>query len=556
MPRLRSQTAQHHYRLSTVSGASRNEGGNEYRQDRDDDRRGNDGAYQPNAQRFGTGSPSGSRGGLAPGNRGEPPPQRRAVTYEREQAEQQSRGRDSGSREDRYEDRREEPRRRDAGPSSSSNSETTESSTTNSSSSSNTSSSVGGSYPEHISSTSNAYVKHCAALRTSSKARATSRTFLLVGAELIWEAVGHPHDCPIMRASRFPVRAGLQGGQRCADVSLSVFVARATRATPQQRRPVPDPYAHPPGILRNLLQRRLLQGARPPVLPPNLKPSRRLTVTDSVMKKVTGLDSVAAVAAVVELDLPGRACFTDWISDPIPDLNSTSSGHTSSVLTAVISLSDSADLAELPATVVGGERERGERRVLERLLVLDGIQDPGNLGTLVRSALAFGWDGVWLLPGCCDPFNDKAVRASRGAVLRLPMDMGSVQELAELSTAAGLDILAADMGDEEEEEGLGVGGSGGSGSSGDNGTGSAGSRGSEGGGGGRKGRGVALVLGSEGQGLSPEVRNLHPTLLSVPMAHDKMESLNVGVAGGVLMFALSGVANKLQRQLAAIQGRA
>lgn len=43
---------------------------------------------------------------------------------------------------------------------------------------------------------------------------------------------GHPHDCPIMRASRFPVRAGLQGGQRCADVSLSVFVARATRATP------------------------------------------------------------------------------------------------------------------------------------------------------------------------------------------------------------------------------------------------------------------------------------------------------------------------------------
>ncbi|MEW5296863.1 MAG: hypothetical protein WDW36_000112 [Sanguina aurantia] len=530
MPRLRSQTAQHHYRLSTVSGASRNEGGNEYRQDRDDDRRGNDGAYQPNAQRFGTGSPSGSRGGLAPGNRGEPPPQRRAVTYEREQAEQQSRGRDSGSREDRYEDRREEPRRRDAGPSSSSNSETTESSTTNSSSSSNTSSSVGGSYPEHISSTSNAYVKHCAALRTSSKARATSRTFLLVGAELIWEAVGHMTSSPPARSWPPPVRR-------------------------QQRRPVPDPYAHPPGILRNLLQRRLLQGARPPVLPPNLKPSRRLTVTDSVMKKVTGLDSVAAVAAVVELDLPGRACFTDWISDPIPDLNSTSSGHTSSVLTAVISLSDSADLAELPATVVGGERERGERRVLERLLVLDGIQDPGNLGTLVRSALAFGWDGVWLLPGCCDPFNDKAVRASRGAVLRLPMDMGSVQELAELSTAAGLDILAADMGDEEEEEGLGVGGSGGSGSSGDNGTGSAGSRGSEGGGGGRKGRGVALVLGSEGQGLSPEVRGLRPTLLSVPMAHEKMESLNVGVAGGVLMFALSGGAHKLQRQLAALQGK-
>ncbi|PNG99278.1 putative tRNA/rRNA methyltransferase YsgA, partial [Tetrabaena socialis] len=65
-----------------------------------------------------------------------------------------------------------------------------------------------------------------------------------------------------------------------------------------------------------------------------------------------------------------------------------------------------------------------------RLLVLDAVQDPGNLGTLVRSALAFGWHGLCLLPGCCDPFNDKAVRASRGAVLRLPIAYGSLDELA------------------------------------------------------------------------------------------------------------------------------
>lgn len=50
-----------------------------------------------------------------------------------------------------------------------------------------------------------------------------------------------------------------------------------------------------------------------PVLPPNLKPDRVLTVTDNVMKKVTGLDSVASVAAVIELDLPGRARFEDWV---------------------------------------------------------------------------------------------------------------------------------------------------------------------------------------------------------------------------------------------------
>ncbi|KAG8040103.1 hypothetical protein GUJ93_ZPchr0656g26851 [Zizania palustris] len=60
-------------------------------------------------------------------------------------------------------------------------------------------------------------------------------------------------------------------------------------------------------------------------------------------------------------------------------------------------------------------------RSAKRILVLDGIQDPGNLGTLIRSACAFKWDGVFLLPACCDPFNEKALRAARGASLQLPV---------------------------------------------------------------------------------------------------------------------------------------
>lgn len=47
---------------------------------------------------------------------------------------------------------------------------------------------------------------------------------------------------------------------------------------------------------------------------------------------------------------------------------------------------------------------------MQRLLALDRIQDPGNLGTLLRTAIAFGWDGAFLLHGCADPFGDKAVR--------------------------------------------------------------------------------------------------------------------------------------------------
>ena len=54
-------------------------------------------------------------------------------------------------------------------------------------------------------------------------------------------------------------------------------------------------------------------------------------------------------------------------------------------------------------------------------------------GTLLRTALALGWGGALLLPGCCDPFNDKALRASRGATFRLPLAPGTCQVLSQVS---------------------------------------------------------------------------------------------------------------------------
>ncbi len=66
------------------------------------------------------------------------------------------------------------------------------------------------------------------------------------------------------------------------------------------------------------------------------------------------------------------------------------------------------------------------------LLVLDGIADPGNLGTLIRSALALGWSGVYITENSCDPFNEKALRAAKGATFRLPIQEGSWEELVNL----------------------------------------------------------------------------------------------------------------------------
>ncbi|CAJ2636312.1 unnamed protein product [Trifolium pratense] len=85
-----------------------------------------------------------------------------------------------------------------------------------------------------------------------------------------------------------------------------------------------------------------------------------------------------------------------------------------------------------------------------RILVLDGIQDPGNLGTLLRSAVAFKWDGVFLLPGCCDPFNEKALRASRGASFQLPVVTGSWNHLESLKEEFQMKMLAG----HPEHEGL------------------------------------------------------------------------------------------------------
>ena len=155
---------------------------------------------------------------------------------------------------------------------------------------------------------------------------------------------------------------------------------------------------------------------------------------------------------------------------------------------------------------------RGARRVL----VLDGVQDPGNLGTLLRSALALGWDGAVVLPGvagACDPFNDKALRAGRGAALRLPVCTAG--SWAEWISGPGRDFLHIAAVAAEDPGGA------------------AGSSKDLLGQGGR----VALVLGSEGKGLSPDASAGCDVLATVPYGGD-MESLNVGVAGGILMWAL------------------
>lgn len=143
----------------------------------------------------------------------------------------------------------------------------------------------------------------------------------------------------------------------------------------------------------------------------------------------------------------------------------------------------------------------------ELVVILDRLQDPGNLGTLIRTADAVGAAAIILIEPCVDPYDPKTVRGSMGSLFNLPVI--SAQDVAGLFAwlkARGLRPVGADPH-------LGV-------------TWGAGLW--EG--------GVALVLGNEARGLSPDVAAQIQTWTKLPIV-GKAESLNVAVAGGVLMYA-------------------
>lgn len=141
----------------------------------------------------------------------------------------------------------------------------------------------------------------------------------------------------------------------------------------------------------------------------------------------------------------------------------------------------------------------------QKVIAFDQLNDPGNVGTLIRTALALGWEGVYLIDNCCDPYNEKALRAARGATFRLPIRWGSWEELTQLAAQNDWALLAADISGNTLEEISPT-------------------------------KNILLVLGNEAQGISEETRH-HCQTVTIPMAGE-MESLNVATAGAILMYTL------------------
>ena len=138
------------------------------------------------------------------------------------------------------------------------------------------------------------------------------------------------------------------------------------------------------------------------------------------------------------------------------------------------------------------------------ILIPDQVRDPGNLGTLLRSAAASGVQAVLLPPETTDAFAPKVLRSGMGAHFRLPIHSMGWDEIEKVIKSEGLNVLVADMnGQSCWETDLR--------------------------------QPVALIIGSEADGASESARKLANGNISIPMSGET-ESLNAGAAGSILMF--------------------
>ena len=140
-----------------------------------------------------------------------------------------------------------------------------------------------------------------------------------------------------------------------------------------------------------------------------------------------------------------------------------------------------------------------------RYVVLDGVQDPGNVGTILRTADAFHADGVLLVNACADLYNPKTVRATMGAVFRCPVWSCGVEELRELLAASDLPLYGAALrADTVDARTVDY------------------SR-------------CAIAIGSEGKGLSRDLLAACGQTVLIPMS-GHCDSLNAAIAASVLLW--------------------
>ena len=150
----------------------------------------------------------------------------------------------------------------------------------------------------------------------------------------------------------------------------------------------------------------------------------------------------------------------------------------------------------------------GSPSPLRSAIVLESVQDPGNVGTVIRTANAFRMDAVILTGDCADPYHPKTVRASMGALFRQRVLQMEREELPGFLARQGLRLYGAALAEDAEDiRTLDL-------------------------------KDAAVAVGSEGRGLSPELLQMCEKKLIIPMNPDS-ESLNAAIAASIIMWETS-----------------
>lgn len=157
--------------------------------------------------------------------------------------------------------------------------------------------------------------------------------------------------------------------------------------------------------------------------------------------------------------------------------------------------------AKMPERILSSDGEKC------RILMLDGVQDPGNVGTMLRTGEALGIDGVLLSPECADVWSPKVVRSAMGSLFRLPMKVASLPERIAVLRGKGFSVFAAVL--DKSASGIGEV---------------------------KFPAKCAVVIGNEGNGVSPEVIKSADGNIYIPIS--SAESLNASVAAAIFCYEM------------------
>lgn len=160
---------------------------------------------------------------------------------------------------------------------------------------------------------------------------------------------------------------------------------------------------------------------------------------------------------------------------------------------------------DTPTKMIGVCQKNENHNIGDHVLILDEIQDPGNLGTIIRSAVAFNIDTIILSKGCADIYSSKVIRATQGMLFKINIIIEDLEEIIKKLKEKNYQILGTKVSGGKELKTL------------------------------EKRKKFAIIMGNEGNGVKEELLNLCDEYLYINM-NENCESLNVAVATSIILY--------------------